>query len=264
MFDVDHVSKMLKNGRIKKNLTQSELADRIGVTYQAVSNWERGNALPDISNLPRICEILSIDLYDLIGVSKSGESMDEILSGTFEIEKATIKQIASLAPMIAPEDLSSAVRAKQSDISDFSILVELAPFIEEDLVEEIGKRLDPSNIGEVVALSPFVSKDMCEAWIEKLEENDDFNLDVGLLSALGPYLSQEKMDHLSERVVPDTLIVLDAVAPFLSQNAFDNLVDRLESITEDDYMIGMECLSPFMSKDTMKRLIRKIVYDHDE
>jgi transcriptional regulator with XRE-family HTH domain len=259
MFDVNHVSGMLKNARIKKNLTQSALADKIGVTYQAVSNWERGNSLPDVSNLAGLCDILDVNLYELLGASQNAQLVDRMLSGSCELEEASIRDIASIAPMLPPEQLMSAVRAKADSIKELSTLVQLAPFIDGDLIEEIGASLVPANVGEIVALSPFVSDKMCAVWIEKLEDFGDFDLDVGLLSALGPYLSQEKMDRLSERVVPDTLIVLDSVAPFLSQGALERLADRLERITFDDYAVGLECLAPFLSRDALRRLHKKVV-----
>ena len=39
MFNINDVSRMLREARIQKNLTQNALADQMGVTYQAVSNW---------------------------------------------------------------------------------------------------------------------------------------------------------------------------------------------------------------------------------
>ena len=60
MFNINDVSRMLREARIQKNLTQNALADQMGVTYQAVSNWERGTSVPDISNLARLCEILEL------------------------------------------------------------------------------------------------------------------------------------------------------------------------------------------------------------
>ena len=50
MFDTNTVAKNIKEARIGKNMTQMDLADAMGVSYQAVSNWERGNSMPDISN----------------------------------------------------------------------------------------------------------------------------------------------------------------------------------------------------------------------
>lgn len=45
------IAKRIKDDRIKKNLTQLNLADEIGVSFQAVSNWERGKSMPYISKL---------------------------------------------------------------------------------------------------------------------------------------------------------------------------------------------------------------------
>lgn len=258
MFDVNNISRILKEARIKKNLTQNALADQLGVTYQAVSNWERGASLPDIANLSRLCDLLELDLYKLIGASQSQELAEEILSNPDALNKVPIDAIAAIAPMLTPEQLMETVRARKSDIHDLATLVQLAPFISADLTEELGADLSPSDISEVVELSPFVTNKLCAKWIEKLESMEDFELDVALLSELGPYLSQKKMDKLSERVVPDSLIVLCSVAPFLSSDALCRLADCLEQITLDDYLLGIGCLMPFLGRDAMERLHQKV------
>ena len=259
MFDVNQVSHMLKEARIKKNLTQSALAEQLGVTYQAVSNWERGASLPDISNLSMLCNLLGLDLYKLVGASQNPELAEEILSNPGTLNDAPIDAIAAVAPMLPPEQLMEMVRAKKDDIHNLATLVQLAPFTDADLIEELGAELTPSHIGEVVELSPFVTNRLCAKWIEKLESMEGFDLDVGLLSELGPYLSQEKMDQLSERVIPDNLIVLDSVAPFLSSDALCRLAKRVEHITLNDYIVSMECLMPFLGRATMEQLHKKVV-----
>lgn len=67
MFDTDKVANNIKAARTKMNMTQMNLADEMGVSYQAVSNWERGNSMPDISKLPELCKILNISFEELVG-----------------------------------------------------------------------------------------------------------------------------------------------------------------------------------------------------
>ena len=54
--------------RKAKGLTQSELGERLGVSFQAVSKWERGETLPDTALLPDLARVLET-------------SVDYILSG---------------------------------------------------------------------------------------------------------------------------------------------------------------------------------------
>ena len=56
----------IKEIRKKNNLTQKEFADKFGITYQAVSKWERGLNLPDINILKDICTEYSISLDDIL------------------------------------------------------------------------------------------------------------------------------------------------------------------------------------------------------
>ena len=60
MFETTKVGRKIKEARVEQNMTQMNLADAMGVSYQAVSNWERGNSMPDISKLSELCDILHI------------------------------------------------------------------------------------------------------------------------------------------------------------------------------------------------------------
>lgn len=57
--------------RQAKNLTQEEFALRLGVTPQAVSKWERGKGIPDISLISGICSILGISADILLGIKST-------------------------------------------------------------------------------------------------------------------------------------------------------------------------------------------------
>ena len=56
--------------RKMKGLTQAELAERLGVSPQAVSQWERSETLPDILTLPKIAEIFEEGIAAILGVEE--------------------------------------------------------------------------------------------------------------------------------------------------------------------------------------------------
>ena len=60
------VGKNIKKAREKKELSQEQLAERLSVTRQAVSNWERGKTEPDIEMLQRLSEVLEVSVEELI------------------------------------------------------------------------------------------------------------------------------------------------------------------------------------------------------
>ena len=49
------IGKFISELRKEKKLTQKDLADKLGVTDRAVSKWENGRGMPDISSLKTIC-----------------------------------------------------------------------------------------------------------------------------------------------------------------------------------------------------------------
>ncbi len=73
-MDFEKVGEQIQILRKGKGLTQSQLGERVGVSFQAVSKWERGETLPDVSLLPDLARVLetSVD-YILLGGEKQTE-----------------------------------------------------------------------------------------------------------------------------------------------------------------------------------------------
>ncbi len=65
-MDQNKIGNLIKELRKKDNLTQEKFAEKYGVTYQAVSKWENGKNIPDISLLKQICDDYNINIDDLL------------------------------------------------------------------------------------------------------------------------------------------------------------------------------------------------------
>lgn len=70
------IAERIYNHRKRKNMTQEELAASIGVSSQAVSDWERSCGYPDITLLPGIAHTLGITIDELMGNDQLGVSED--------------------------------------------------------------------------------------------------------------------------------------------------------------------------------------------
>lgn len=70
-MDQYKIGKIIKDIRIKNNLSQKEFANKYGVTYQAVSKWENGKNMPDIAILKEICNDYNLDLESLLDAKLS-------------------------------------------------------------------------------------------------------------------------------------------------------------------------------------------------
>ena len=65
-MDAERIGKLIKEIRQKNNLTQKDFADKYMVTYQAVSKWENGKNLPDVTLLRQISKDFNVDMEDLL------------------------------------------------------------------------------------------------------------------------------------------------------------------------------------------------------
>ena len=76
-----------RNFRKKNDLTQEALADRLGVTYQSISRWENGTALPDAQNILQISKLFNVTTdYLLNDDYESDSDIPAIQTATKETE----------------------------------------------------------------------------------------------------------------------------------------------------------------------------------
>ena len=84
------INKMIRKLRKDFNISQVELASKLGVTKQCVSNWENDNILPSIEMLIKIAKYFNVSTDYLLGIS-SENTLD--VSGLTDTEIAHIKLI---------------------------------------------------------------------------------------------------------------------------------------------------------------------------
>lgn len=71
-MDQIKIGRFIAERRKKKNLTQMQLAEKLGITDRAVSKWENGKGMPDSSLMLDLCSELDITVNELL----SGEMID--------------------------------------------------------------------------------------------------------------------------------------------------------------------------------------------
>lgn len=75
MSDSFLLGERIKERRKALGLTQAQLAEQLHVTNKAVSKWETGDANPDLSLLPTLCEALQISADKLLGITSASEAV---------------------------------------------------------------------------------------------------------------------------------------------------------------------------------------------
>ena len=68
-----HLGEALREARLKAELTQADVADRVGVATEVYGRMERGNLTPSVPNLRKLCMVLRVDASAALGL-EAGEA----------------------------------------------------------------------------------------------------------------------------------------------------------------------------------------------
>ena len=284
MFDTVKVGRIISQKRKEHNMTQMQLADALGISFQAVSNWERGNSMPDISKLPELAELFGCSIEELLGGGTSAGNVEKLAKG--EGQGLSLGEIAEVAPVLTPEVLDEAVESARRgtpDACDDSSLQEGAEGeseeegFDEDIEEEIEDEEDDEEgeEGEEDEEEPrrFHAfwkrtgrgarahiRDGKTVYILGAEKSGEKRKDKAKskrlkeLVMLAPFLSSERLRELVEELRGEGYTVSELVplAPFLSEEDLDALIELAEA---DDGELA--ALAPFLSQETLKKLAER-------
>lgn len=118
MFTQNDFGKRLKEFRKRKNLTQKEVAAKIGVSEQALSKWENGDCLPDVYNLRLLAIVLHVSVDCLLDTEN--ETTEKVIE-TININGAVFEIVEKPGTILA----GKVIYAKDySDVSDFNSAID--------------------------------------------------------------------------------------------------------------------------------------------
>jgi transcriptional regulator with XRE-family HTH domain len=172
MFDMKQIGKKITNLRKLHNMTQMELADKLGISFQAVSNWERGNTMPDISKLPELAETFHVSVDELL--NGKAPLVEAVLNDTvdeyMEDGNVTEQEIADVIPLLKPEQAGDIL--EKADVSKFQDISSFLPFMNSHALAEIA--IEYVEQGDSVdELLPFLNEEDVARLAKKLEERGD-------------------------------------------------------------------------------------------
>lgn len=259
MFDVKKVSAKIRDARIRMNMTQSDLADELGVSYQAVSNWERGNSLPDISKYEDLCRILDVSLEFLLGAGSDTDAVSKVLGSrkNGEAVRLTVKELAPIAPILSPNDLGEAIH-KSTDKKEIHIeeLKALAPFLDQATLDRLAENIVPDSIYDLVELAPFLSGNTLAELIKKIDYEKE-EIEIAFVNELAPFLERDVLEELAGNAVLSDIWELVGIAPFLPRSMVSKLINRLENRDSISFESLLN-LAPFLEKQALEQLVENI------
>lgn len=271
MFNTVEIARRIRQARIDKNMTQMNLAEAMGVSYQAVSNWERGNSMPDISKLEDLCNTLDLSVEELLGMeTKTAAAVNQVLKD----EPLTVEELKEVAPILPPEQMKEKTeelnKERKMELED---VAELAPFLEEGYVENLVSGI----VNQVTASAVEQARQQDQAGMEAVRKGMEAaqnvrrtvsgagtwkgtrknrssgKINLSTIAEIAPFLGQDYLDELIRDADVGDLECLEDVAPFLSKETMDGLVDRLEP----ENMEQLVDLAPFLSKEALDKLVQK-------
>lgn len=273
MFDTVKVGRIISQKRKEHNMTQMQLADALGISFQAVSNWERGNSMPDISKLPELAELFGCSIEELLGGGTSAGNVEKMTKG----EDLSLGELADIAPVLPPDVLDkAAASALSEDGDDDEAETDEEPEDFDEPDDEDAEDEDEDNDEDDDDDAPMRARwwrdrEGADAYIARGGKKPRFFIfksgktgdkkgdkrrskRIRELVCLAPFLSEERLAELVKDLQDDGFTVSELVplAPFLSEEDLDALAQAAAADGGE-----LAALAPFLSQETLKRLAER-------
>ena len=251
MFDTRKTGMKIAALRKAKDLTQMDLADKMMVSYQAVSNWERGNSLPDISKLVDLSQILGVSIEELLDSEREAKIVERIVQSSGDVP---LKEAARVAVMMKPAELEEVIEKNQTEQLDSETLLSLAPYVRTEKLITMIDRVKVENIETLIGLAPFLDS---KALKDMLLKQNDLHGDRSQLIGFAPFMESSDIVEVLKRNqgLEGGLGSLIGLAPFLKKSDLEELIESLpEEQKLSDSLVG---IAPFLKSKYVTRLGRQ-------
>jgi len=101
------IGAVAREARTRAGITQEEAAERVGIATEVYGRMERGNMLPSLPTLVKLCRALGIDANPLLGFSSSQPPAWLAPETPSEAEPPTLRRLLRTARRLKPRQLSA-------------------------------------------------------------------------------------------------------------------------------------------------------------
>ena len=219
MFNMIEIGRRISTYRKEKGLTQMGLANELGVSYQAVSNWERGESMPDIAKLEDLSRELGASIDAILGNDKKSKAAEVLSRG--EIPEDIKEVLPELLPVMTPQQIEESVGVIKEDKLDAFYLVAIAPFLERETISELATKLEEIKYRQLLGLAPFVTKDVVN---KLLEQKITEKLSLSQLVSIAPFADKKVISKWALQLESVSPMQLCSLAPFLEHGVLDIVI----------------------------------------
>jgi len=197
MFDMIKIGKRIASLRKKCGMTQMSLANSLGISYQAVSNWERGLAMPDIANLKELAETLGTTVDDILDDSEKARILVSADAGEDVDAQLTPEEFNDMAPLLTADKNLKLLEAVAAPFAPEEAAEARANLDTDDFDDEEYAKM-AFEAGDVAMLSLFVDNISDELKAEMFEKAFE-NGYPAIFSQFMNRITEENAEYYAER-----------------------------------------------------------------
>ena len=247
MFDMITVGRNIAELRKRIRLTQPALADRLGISFQAVSNWERGESMPDISKLPELSALFRVSVDEILGIKPltSAPAVQEE-HGNCTNEIALVQEEHATPPQpTQAQELAGAL----TDLSDLSELSELSALSDLPDLPDLPDPPDPSDFAVLPQLLPHMSEMAVAQLARKHADN------MAYLTLCLPFMNEADVAEMAHQaILKHGTPAANKFLPFMHEEDIANL-----ATAHMENMSFVRLCLPFMHEEDVAEMAKNAV-----
>lgn len=228
-MDMIETGKKIARLRREAGITQMALADKLGISFQAVSNWERGQTMPDISKLYELSDIFGVSIDTILGNTRNAEIVNAADTGVMPEETPTIDELAEIAPILKPQQtdtIAEIIIEKEGNEMDVKSILKVADYLSEDFMNEIAEKIYDKT-GTVESILPFLD-----------------------------YIFEDTISRIAVKAVKKTgnFSELKSMSDWIPEGTFNELA---EEVLEKGGLEAVEPIIDYIDSKVLEKYIRK-------
>lgn len=242
-MNINNIGIFIATLRKELNMTQSDVADALHISHQAVSKWERLESLPDITLLPELAKLFNVTMEELLQGKRFKEEERQNINSHEEI----------FINDVAIENIEEAKQALRIIENKTEILKEIAPITKPKVLDQVMDDIE-FELEEIEDFLPFLGVEVFDKIINQAIKTHTIHK---LQEEIYPFLNEEHKDKLIEYYINhETDMDVEELYPFISSAHKEKLIHHFLGRAD---MNSLEELYPFLGVKEKNIVIDKFI-----